>query len=371
VNEKARRLALWARGEAAPPMTVELNPTNRCNLKCLSCWQQHFDGIDYSTELSGDKLFSIVQEAGRLGVREFRIPGAGEPMVRSNLLDVLGEVKRQGMEGLLITNGTLFTEVAVAELVSLGWDCITFSIDGPDAETNDYLRGVPGTFERIVRSLEMFSREKERRGADAPFLRITTVLSNRNVDRVGAMVEFAARHGCGDLQIQPMTIWGDPGRALELDEAQRRSFQTMIPGLQARAVELGVQNNFGEFAAPEIVEQAGERMDEAIEAETAEFDDPFLSLPCFEPWYNMIILPDGKVGPCSMSGGTDGDDITDKGLEDVWFGDRLGDIRRRLLGGDLPPYCRRCCAIVHVENRRLRREVGELLNGSSPIESHS
>jgi len=371
VNEKARRLAEWAKGGTAPPMTVELNPTNRCNLKCLSCWQQHFDGIDYSTELSGEKLFSIVQEAGGMGVREFRIPGAGEPMVRSNLLEVLGEVKRQGMEGLLITNGTLFTGEAVAELVSLGWDCITFSIDGPDEETNDYLRGVPGTFERIVRSLEMFKREKEHRGAGSPFIRITTVLSNRNVDRLDAMVEFAARHGCGDLQIQPMTIWGDLGRALELDEAQRRSFQARIPGLQAKAEELGLHNNLGEFAAPEIVEQAGERMDEAIEAETAGFEDPFLSLPCFEPWYNMIILPDGKVGPCSMSGGADGDDITDKTFEEVWHGERLGEIRRRLLAGDLPPYCRRCCAIVHVENRRLRREVGELLYGSARGEPRS
>jgi len=39
---KARieRLAKWAKGEKAPPVTIELVPTDKCNLNCLSCWRR-------------------------------------------------------------------------------------------------------------------------------------------------------------------------------------------------------------------------------------------------------------------------------------------------------------------------------------------
>ncbi|MFC1888539.1 radical SAM/SPASM domain-containing protein [Thermodesulfobacteriota bacterium] len=364
MEEKIRRLSRWALGETAPPVTIELNPTNRCNLKCRSCWQRHFEDIDRVDRLTPERLILLIREAGDLGVREFRIPGSGEPLVRPDLFDAMLEIKRQGMHGLLITNGTLFDERRIEALVDLAWDCITFSIDGPDAETNDYLRGVPGTFEKTISALEGFQAAKARRGTGLPLIRFTTVLSNRNHDKITQMMELAGRVGCEDLQVQPMTVWGEAGALLELDQRQRDAFQEEIPRALALAEGFDIFTNLGDLADTNIVEQASDRMDEAIEERTAAIENPFLALPCFEPWYNMIILPDGRTGPCSMSGGADGDTIVDKSLADVWYGGSLETMRKRLLDRDLPPYCKRCCAVVFVENNRLREGIAESLEGA-------
>jgi hypothetical protein len=39
-SRRIERLAKWAKGEKAPPVTIELVPTDRCNLDCLSCWRR-------------------------------------------------------------------------------------------------------------------------------------------------------------------------------------------------------------------------------------------------------------------------------------------------------------------------------------------
>ena len=39
MEEAIRRLATWARGGKAGPETVQIYPTNVCNLKCIFCCQ--------------------------------------------------------------------------------------------------------------------------------------------------------------------------------------------------------------------------------------------------------------------------------------------------------------------------------------------
>ena len=91
-NQKIERIANWARGGTDLPVTLELNPTNRCNLLCRSCWQREFEIND--DELNSNRLLEVVKQAAGLGVKEIRVPGAGEPLLRRDLPDILCEIKR-------------------------------------------------------------------------------------------------------------------------------------------------------------------------------------------------------------------------------------------------------------------------------------
>ena len=155
-NKKMKRLIEWARGNKSPPYSIDINPTDKCNLKCLSCWQrsEKFKVIDSSYELSDNKLLSIVKEALDFGVEEFEITGGGEPLMRKEItLKMMKIIKDSGKTGNITTNGTLFDKESIKFLVKIGWDKVTFSIDGPNQKMNDYLRG-KGAFEKNVQNIK-------------------------------------------------------------------------------------------------------------------------------------------------------------------------------------------------------------------------
>ena len=46
------------------------------------------------------------------------------------------------MYGEIITNGTLINDNAARTFVDISWDRLTFSIEAPDEETDDFFSGV-------------------------------------------------------------------------------------------------------------------------------------------------------------------------------------------------------------------------------------
>ena len=110
MEEKIIRISKWKRHRKVNPLTLELNITNRCNLKCRMCWLRS-NKPDYSTEMNDETLIRIIEEAIDMGVKDFRFPGSGEPLTRKNILfKLMRLVKESDRSGLLISNGTLFNE---------------------------------------------------------------------------------------------------------------------------------------------------------------------------------------------------------------------------------------------------------------------
>jgi MoaA/NifB/PqqE/SkfB family radical SAM enzyme len=340
------------KGGKAFPLTMELNITNKCNLKCLSCWQRSAK-INYD-ELLDEEWMKMVKEAGRIGVKELRIPGSGEPMMRKDLvLSIMAKASHFGMNTLLITNGTLFDERTIKKMIGK-IDNVTFSIDGPDSKINDYLRGRKGTFKRATEAIRKFNFWKRKLKERKPFLRLNVVISNKNYDKLDRLIKLAHDLGCQAVSFQPMTIFSEFGEKLRLNEDQLNEFPEHIRMAIKISKEYGIYTNLDEFMKEEA--KKSNEMNDLIEKETKDIEIPFLSSPCFEPWYNMVIMPSGSVGPCSVFGGN-GENIKGKTIEEIWFGEYFSEIRVRLISKKLFSFCKNCCVPVFEENRRLRREL--------------
>ncbi|MBN2056406.1 radical SAM protein [bacterium] len=364
MEEKVARLLDWAAGTARGPVTVELNVTNLCNLRCLSCWQRSVQSFDSRRELSGQRLLQIVDEAAALDVREIRIPGSGEPFTRGPLvMELMRRIKELRLRGLIITNGTLLRDVWLDELVEMGWDNLTISIDAPRRSIHDRMRGTSGAFRKARRAIRRLNRSKQRQRTELPLLRFNTVLTTLNYRELPALMRFAAEHDCHAVSVQPMTVFSDAGEAIRIDEEGRRRMQPFIAAAMEEAERLNIWTNVGEFRDGELVEKSN-RMDEVIRERMEDSDhasdaNPFLSAPCYEPFYNLIILPEGETGPCSVFGGRGGDDATLRSLEEIWYGPVFTAVRKRLLKKILAEFCARCCVPVFMENQRLRSALAK------------
>ena len=155
-KEIAKKIFHWSKGKRTGPFKLQLNPTNKCNLKCRFCWLRDFDsGTLNFDEISHKKYMKIIEEADDLGVREIEITGGGEPMMRKDMIKIIESIKKHGMKGRLITNGTLLNETIIEKLIAISWDEIVISLDAPDMRINDYLRG-KDLLRRLQTQLKIF-----------------------------------------------------------------------------------------------------------------------------------------------------------------------------------------------------------------------
>ncbi|MFC1890407.1 radical SAM/SPASM domain-containing protein [Thermodesulfobacteriota bacterium] len=387
-TEKVKRLCDCARGREPVLTKVEVEPTDRCNLDCLFCWRQRDVDYDFDCELSEEKLLSMIRQSADLGALEWRIGGGGEPMVRyATTIKMMAEIKRLGMMGALTTNGTIFSDDDVKSLIEIGWDYVEFSIDGPDAATNDFLRGRKGAFDRSVKSLERFARWKKHYGREKPALFLNTVVVNRNYDKLGRMLKMAKKYGMREFSINPMTVFSPEVSFLKLDEAESERFQSMLPSFIEMARDFGIRNSLQDFLDVRIIRQTSDMKDliqtyaggdedesageigetegeQAAAGDIPEFPSvkrmqDFLRLPCYDPWY-LITIRGGKIAPCSGFLGT-GLDPEGLSVEEIWFGERQAAIRRDLETGELPDYCKDCSSNMVARQKRLRGKMDHML----------
>jgi uncharacterized Fe-S cluster-containing radical SAM superfamily protein len=140
-----------------------------CNLTCTHCFISCSPSNDSFGFLDYDKVIAALEDSKRLGVKEYYFTG-GEPFMHPRMLDILDATLAIG-PATVLSNGTLFREKTVERLKAIRDGSIyslelRVSIDGPDAASNDRIRG-EGAFKRAM--------EGVKRIVDAGFLPIITM----------------------------------------------------------------------------------------------------------------------------------------------------------------------------------------------------
>lgn len=345
--EIIRRIRQWYEGNPQPPVRLHFQPTDNCNLYCKFCKGcfGHNPRKVYD-EILRERALRLVNESAKLGVLLWSISGGGEPTCVPYWLDLLKSVKEAGMYGEINTNATLFTESAVRELVSMGWDHIIVSLDGADAKTHDSLRNKKGIFNRITEAVAAHSHYKRMLNSDLPVVGLAVVLCKRNVHQIAEMVELAHELGCQNISFNPVkqphaTHHSQIVAELELDRLAMNVVKEQIPVALDVAEELGVQTNLAQLSMGVVGKQHDMR---ELLLNPNGAGNTLLNQPCYEPWYNMTISFNGEVGHCCESPrGAAYANILNSSLEEAWF-EHMQAVRVQLAKRQLAEYCSRCGA---------------------------
>ncbi len=130
------------------PRSVDLDITNRCNLRCRYCY--HFSGPgDVDQDLPKSEWLRFFEELNRCAVMNVTLAG-GEPFFREDLKEMIEGIVDNRMRFSILSNGTLITDEMAAFLSSSGrCEGVQVSIDGSKPETHDACRG-KGNFKRAI-----------------------------------------------------------------------------------------------------------------------------------------------------------------------------------------------------------------------------
>ncbi|HQL89858.1 MAG TPA: SynChlorMet cassette radical SAM/SPASM protein ScmE [Syntrophales bacterium] len=133
------------------PKKIDIDITNRCNLRCRYCYHYESAG-DAGGDLPAEEWLQFFGELNRCAVTEVTLAG-GEPFIREDLEAIVGGIVKNRMRFAILSNGTLITDEMAAFLASTKrCNYVQISIDGSMPESHDAMRG-RGSFARAVEGL--------------------------------------------------------------------------------------------------------------------------------------------------------------------------------------------------------------------------
>ncbi|MCK6527931.1 radical SAM protein [Myxococcota bacterium] len=356
-------LARWRGGERPGPLRLHLVLTERCNLRCLSCFMGQTPTREREREVPDAVLLRLVEDGIRMGVREIYLVG-GEVFVRRDVtLALMERIKAAGLFGDLTTNGTLIDDDAARRIVEMGWDRLQVSIDGPTAALNDAIRPPAGSFDRVMASLGRLAAWKERAGSPLPAVTVSTVVSNRNSRHLPDLVRLAAGIGAVGIAFQSLKDgMSEQAPGMMLSPGERGELQPRVLEAMALADAHHLDTNLGDFLETPIVENIG-RLDRVMRGDVHDVEDPFFRAHCFVPWYYVVVHFDGRVSPCWEWTGEGMGDARTATLEEIWHGPLFERFRREFGRKQVPDHCAQCC-LGYLDHTRWLREMGLLAAGN-------
>jgi pyrroloquinoline quinone biosynthesis protein E len=200
---------LFALGRRHPfrgPAKLAWEVTEACNSRCRTCTRRE---ASREGELSTEEGFALIDDAAALGVLSLSFTG-GEPLMRSDLPEFVARAHQQGLHTSLSTNGLLLHGDRLGRLLAAGIDTIYLSLDGARKETNDRLRGVRGSHERVLEAARAVL-SRQRRGTPRVFFNMT--VSRANMRELPRMAELTRATGACGLTIQPAQVFDQVGLA--------------------------------------------------------------------------------------------------------------------------------------------------------------
>ena len=195
------RVAKWLSGEVIYPVYMELSPSGDCNHRCTFC---ALDYVGYQKRFLETALLKTrLSELGQLGVRSIMLGGEGEPLLHSDIMEIILHTKASGIDTAITTNGFFLTpELAEKTLDSISW--IKVSLNAGTADTYAKVHGTKAAdFERVFENLAAaVAFQKQGIGRDCA-IGAQMILLPENAGEAETLAERAREAGLRYLVIKP------------------------------------------------------------------------------------------------------------------------------------------------------------------------
>jgi sulfatase maturation enzyme AslB (radical SAM superfamily) len=268
-----------------------------CNLTCTHCFISCSPGNHAFEFLDFEKVIETLDQSRSLGVKEYYFTG-GEPFMHPRMLDILERTLAIG-PATVLSNGTLFREKTVARLIQLRDNSIyslelRVSIDGPDAPSNDRIRG-EGSFVRAM--------EGVKRLVDAGFLPIITMAQTWD-DDAGPMIYQQMRRVLLDLGYSRPRIKLLPSLKLGAELARSHGYaqEERVTPEMMRDFDAGtlicansrIVTDKGVHVCPILIEKDDSILGQTL-AEAVHQDYPLRHQACYTCWLSGAICSNASA----------------------------------------------------------------------------
>lgn len=199
-NELAQWFCFYTGINYTRPTQIYGSLNTQCNLKCIMChWWSQNEHIELPPDVWIKALLSLKKLAGNYFINF----GGGEPLIYKGLFEILKVCKDNNIMAGLTTNGVSLDRQAAERLITLSIFNCNISIDAADAKTHDYLRGVPGSFDKAMNATEnIFRANKDNKKTTRVIWKMT--VNKKNIEQVPALIYLANKMKINGVNFQPV-----------------------------------------------------------------------------------------------------------------------------------------------------------------------
>ncbi len=183
-----------ARNDSRYPRLVAIEPTNRCNLRCVMC-PVHSAPEGKKKRASGFMAFTlfkrVIKQLPERKKVNLVLHGYGEPLLHPKIVEMVSFAKKSGVNDVqFATNGMLLSREKSKGLIASGLDRLDVSLDGYTKAEYEKIR-VGANFETVKENIAEFLRL---RGAGKkPVLNIRLVKQKGNEEGLKRFISYWSR----------------------------------------------------------------------------------------------------------------------------------------------------------------------------------
>ncbi|MBI5953619.1 MAG: radical SAM protein [Chloroflexi bacterium] len=184
------------------PITVEIHPTNKCNLRCKDCT---FQDADRTKEIDSAALNRVAQELICLKtVKAIVWSGGGEPTLNSGLTNSANLFGQAGMEQGIATNGTYITD-ELADTIVKFFTYARISLNAASAQS--YLKmHAADKFAILKTNIERLRQKRDQAKIYKLTLGSSFLVYPENCQEIPMAIKNADDLGLDYLQIKPAVL---------------------------------------------------------------------------------------------------------------------------------------------------------------------
>ena len=300
--------------------------TLACDLKCHHCGSRA--GKRRPDELTTDECLDLVRQLARMGTREITLIG-GEAYLRRDWLQIIREIRAQGMDCTMQSGGLNLTDERIKAAVDAGLQALGISIDGL-RDVHDRLRGVKGSFDAAFKALHAARKY----GIPST---VNTQITSLVLPQLRELMNLFIAAGAKSWQVQ-LTV--AMGRAADHPELLLQPYELLeLMPLLAELFEEGADqgfliqpgNNIGYYGPYESVWRGSG-------------DDRVYWTSCNAGQNTLGIEADGTIKGCPSLSTSKyaGGNIRDLSFEDIWWTTDELSINRGRTSEELWGFCGSC-----------------------------
>jgi pyrroloquinoline quinone biosynthesis protein E len=278
--------------EISNPLALIAELTHRCPLHCVYC-SNPLELQNRANELTTETWSRVFKEAAELGVLQADLTG-GEPLVRTDILDLVRAAGCAGLYVNLITSGLPLDEARLAKLIDAGLDHLQLSFQGAREETANEISGTKAHAQKL-RVLEWL---KQVRVA----VTLNFVIHRNNIDQIEEMLAIAESSSASRVEFANVQYYGwafaNRERLLPTRAQLDRSIRTLKSAQESLRGKIRI-----EYVVPDYYAKYPK--------------------PCMGGWGRklMLITPTGEALPCHAAQiipELHFDNVKDHSLREIW-----------------------------------------------------
>ena len=217
----------------SPMMRCEMILTDKCNFKCPYCRGLRNDCKGDLDPMQAKETLHLWCQSGLQNVRF----SGGEPLTYAGLDELVFLAKIWGVRRIAISSNGSFPLSRYNELIDLGVNDFSISLDACCSAFGDRMAGVSGKWERVTANI--------REIAQRVYTTVGVVLTEETKSQVCEIVKFAHDLGVADIRIIPAAQEGNmiggvekiPQNILDAHPILKYRVTNLLQGIPVRGIQ--------------------------------------------------------------------------------------------------------------------------------------